>query len=71
MKWNYEKDLSEKIKNGEIIFLDEYKFNKCPQCECKYSRVLYTPQFRHHAKLECRDCGMFFKWLKKTDCKLK
>ena len=71
MKWDYEKHLTEKIKDGEIIFRDEYKPNKCPQCDCEWSRVLYTPKFQHHAKLECRDCGHFFRWLKKMECKFK
>ena len=59
------------VNDGEIVFHDEYKHKKCPNCECKWARVLYTPKFRHHAKLECRDCGCYHRWLKKSECEFK
>lgn len=70
-KNNHHTNFIDRISDGEIVFHDEYKHEKCPNCECKWARVLYTPKFRHHAKLECRDCGYYHRWLKKSECKFK
>ena len=70
-KSNHHTNFIGRINDGEIVFHDEYKHEKCPNCECKWARVLYTPKFRHHAKLECRDCGYYHRWLKKSECDFK
>jgi hypothetical protein len=70
-KNNHRNNFTSRINDGEIVFHDEYKHKKCPTCECEWARVLHTPKFTHYAKLECRDCGYYHRWLKKSECKFK
>lgn len=65
----YRDKLAEDIKYKKIIFNGDYENKKCGNCGCEVAQILYTPLECHMAKSCCSNCGKFYRWLSKDECK--